>query len=258
MEAFNNGLAGGAPEYSGVKLTNTAGSGGVTIKSSAAANYFDFSDNYYYGIAIYSKGVVSVSNVTVNNTISKIGLLIENQTSSSSPAVTITNSEFNLNNWSGVTVKSKGTITLTNVTSTNSQNSYSGVILDNIYGTSSGVTIRSSLASTYYEFSKNTGTGIEIYSKGAVSVSNVIAEGNIAGIYIRNQIADSDMPVSITNSMFNLNNQSGIDIGTRGAVSLTNTGAKDNINGYGVTITNWYGLGAYRGGHPLNLSNRIL
>ena len=184
VEAFHNGLAEGGGEYNGLKLNNSGGSGSVTIKSSAASKYLNFSDNYNYGIAIYSNGAVAVSNVTVNNTISKYGLLIENRTEDSiltSPAVAISNSQFDSNNWSGIRVQSDGSITLTNVSATKSKNNYAGVNLDNISGTSSGVTIKSSVSNVFYAFSQNTGNGIEIYSKGAVSVSNVIAEGNIIG-----------------------------------------------------------------------------
>ena len=48
----------------------------------------------------------------------------------------------------------------------------------------------------------------------------------LSGIYIRNQIADSDQPVSITASLFNSNTQNGIDVYTRGVVTLTNVGAQ--------------------------------
>ena len=245
VEAFNNGLAGGGVEYSGLKLTNTNGTGGVTIKSSAAANYFDFSDNYTYGISIISYGAVSVGNVIVNDTINKYGLNIDNRTASTltAPAVTISNSSYDLNNWSGVRVVSDGSITLTNVSSTNSQVAgNSGVTLSNITGTASGVAIRSSSPSMFYEYSKNTCMGIEIYSNGAVAVSNVIAEGNGSdGIFILNNGA-GDQPVSVSGSTANGNTQDGIEIYTKGTVTLTNTGASENINGFGATISNWEGI----------------
>ena len=241
VAAFNNGLAAGGAEYSGLKLTNIDGTGGVTIKSSVAANYFDFSDNYTYGIAIYSKGAVSVSNVTVNNTLNRFGLLIENQNSGTSSAVIITNGQFDLNNWSGIDVTSKGIITLTNVSATNSKNNYAGVNLDNLSGTSSGITIKSS-SSFSYEYSKNTGKGIEIYSNGAVAISNVIAEGNGSdGINIQNNTAGSNLSVAVNNSIFNGNGQNGLSVVSRGAITLTNVGAHDNIVGAGAILNNWAG-----------------
>ena len=244
VEAFSNGLA-ASGEYSGLKLTNTNGSGGVTIRSSVAADYFDFSNNYYYGITITSNGAVSVGNAIVNNTISKYGLIIDNRTVSTltSPAVTISNSKFDFNNWSGIYVQSNGSITLTNVSASANGSSTNdhGVLLDNTSGSASGVTIRSSLPSVYYEYCKNTGYGIDVLSKGAVAIGNVIAEGNgIDGILIQNNGA-GDQPVSITASTANGNAQDGIEINTKGIVTLTNTGASDNATGYGVKISNLEG-----------------
>lgn len=244
VEAFSNGLAAGGSEYSGLRLNNLAGPGAVTIKSSAASKYLDFSDNYNYGIAIYSIGAVSVSNVNVNDTLYKCGLFIDNRTGSTltSPTVSISNSQFDLNNREGVYVVSDGSITLTNVSATNSKNNYAGVNLDNTTGASSGVTIKSSSSSVFYEFSKNTGSGIKISSKGPVSVSNVNAEGNGSnGIIIENYLAGSNLPVNVSSSRFNGNSQKGLSITSRGAITLTNVGASDNILDHGASLNNWMG-----------------
>ena len=210
VQAFNNGL-GGTPR-SGLSIDNTAGAGGVTIRSTVLTDYMDFSGNTNYGIYINSRGAVSVNSVWVNN--NKLGLYIYNETNpTASPAVTVSNGEFNNNEFRGLVVVSKGAITLTNVSASGSLNGQNGVDLDNsTYGTSSGVTIRSSSSSVLYEFSKNGGSGIKISSKGAVSVSNVIADGN---------------------------GQDGLTIASHGAITLTNVGASGNISGYGATLNNW-------------------
>ena len=239
MEAFSNGLAG---TYKGLWIDNTAGTSGVTIRSTVLTDYMDFSGNTEYGIFITSKGAVSVNSVQVNDNTSN-GLYIGNNSNpTASPAVTITNGEFNNNHYKGVMVTSKGVITLTNVSASGSLNGQPGVFLDNTSGTSSGVTIRSSSLSVFYEFSKNTGSGIEIYSKGFVSVSNIIAEGNGGdGIKIENYEAGSNLPVTISSSLFNSNSQNGISTISLGAVKLTNVGAANNTSGYGVYILNQSG-----------------
>jgi hypothetical protein len=242
VQAYNNGLAGA---YSGLKIINTAGTGGVTIRSTVIANYMDFSGNSWYGIQITTKGAVSISSLKVNDTTGRSGLYIDNRTiTTASPAVTISNGEFNNNNRSGVEVYSKGAITLTNVSANDNLNNYPGVLLDNTSGSASGVTIRSSSPSKYYTFNRNSSYGIQISSNGAVAVSNVIAEENINGIEIQNSAAGSNQPVSVSNSWFNSNNQDGLAISCRGAITLTNVAASDNTSGYGATLSNWSGFGA--------------
>ena len=140
VQAFNNGLAG---SYSGLRINNSTGAGGVTIRSTIPTNIMDFSRNTNMGIYINSTGAVSVSSVRVND--NRYGLYMEKYTVNPAPlSVTITNGEFNDNDYRGIEAVSKGAITLTNVSASGSGNLEPGVNLNNTYGTSSGVTIKSS------------------------------------------------------------------------------------------------------------------
>jgi len=245
VSAYENGQSGGA--YQGLRIDNTAGTGGVTIRSTVAANYLDYGRNNWGGIDIRCKGAVSVSNVDVSDNPNASGLYIENyHNTTASPAVTISYGFFNRNAWNGVTVYAKGLITLVNVEACQNGGE-AGVKLDNYTNGGAGaVTIRSSDARVFYEFSKNTGEGIRILARGAVSVSNVSACANqLDGIHIENHNASSDLPVTLTNVVADGNTQNGLFLYSRGVVTLVNTGASNNGHSgggyYGATISNWNG-----------------
>ncbi len=93
------------------------------------------------------------------------GLKISNNLGSVLAPVTITNGRFNNNYYDGLSISSKGNVTLTNVSATD--NFTRGVTIQNYEG-AGNVTIKSSLIGDYYDFSRNGNIGIEIYTSGAV------------------------------------------------------------------------------------------
>ncbi len=102
------------------------------------------------------------------------------------------------------------------------------------------VTIGASILNFNNTLSNNsTGDGININSKGSVSISktNVESSGS-QGISITNTYASGNLPITLTNCLANGNGLSGIEIETNGAVTLTNTGAAGNTIGHGAYIAN--------------------
>ena len=132
-------------------------------------------------------------------------------------------------------IRSDGNITLNNITADG--NNDEGLDISNTTSsTNATVTITGANS-----FSGNTGDGLYAYSKGAFTLSNIIANGNTSGsgAILMNDYVDAVGGVTIngTNS-FNTNYNSGLVIDTRGAVSLENITADGNIRGNGVTIDN--------------------
>jgi len=189
------------------------------------------------GIGVYTKGVVTVSDVTALNNTWK-GMWINNISAESPRAVNVTLGTFGYNGDYGITVLSKGAVTLTDVTSSNNPD---GVQIDNTYGTAN-VTIRSSRAGTTYDVSNNTYDGLFIASKGVIAVSDVRIENNgWYGVWIDNSGAISARNVNLTRvsvAGHNTSSRHGIYIYSRGNVLLTDVSSMNNKN----TIGDYHGL----------------
>ncbi len=93
----NNGL--------GVNLANTGGTGGVTISNGIIY------DNHGIGLSVNSKGAITLKNVMSNENYG-MGAELHNETATGTPGVSITGSDFNTNQGTGLYVRSKGLITL--------------------------------------------------------------------------------------------------------------------------------------------------
>jgi len=216
--------------FSGARIDNSSGSGGVTIKSSSISLNYSFINNTDNGITIDSKGIVSVSNVTASNNFQN-GLDVDNTLAAGSSAVSIIKSVFENNRMNGIKTDSKGAITLTD-TSANSNGSagaYSGAQLNNTLGSASAVTVTSSSTANRYGFNLNTSSGIRINSNGAVTVNNIITDNNQGyGLEIRNYYAASAKPVTVARSELTGNNKNGLFIQTIGAVTLNSIQSNDN------------------------------
>ena len=157
--------------------------------------------------------------------------------------VTIKDINISGTNSDGLTVTTAGDIKVKDVTSTN--NKGNGASLDNSKG-AGNITIKGS----YNNFSDNQNNGLEVYSKGYVTLNNVIADGNkydgalLGGDYY------SDYPaiggdISVTGSDFSFNNghggsnnPAGLEAYAYGTITLKDVTANENNNGDGAYLDN--------------------
>ena len=220
---------------SGAYLDNTASTtqATVTVKNSS------FNGNTTYGgLQIYSDGAVTLTNVNANNNF-EFGAYIMNTSDTTASLVTVTNSSFNNNtvnsSTTGLEVYSNGAVKLSQVTA--NDNGQAGVYVDNDGGTSAqSVTVTGSLTALY-----NSGSGLEIYSRGIVNLTNLTTNLNGGyGAYIDNT-AGTPMAVNITGAnVFDDNYLNGLYIQSRGAITLNNITAIRN----GIT-TDYQGVYIY-------------
>ena len=193
------------------------------------------------GLYVNSNGNVSMANVTATGNNGN-GVEINNMsntTSTTSATVTIGGTNvFTGNSGYGLLINSKGNVDLNNLTA--DTNNYGTYIYNNTSTTNAIVTLTGANS-----FSGNTYEGLYIYSKGAINLSNITANGNTngntsgTGAYLRNDYTGAVGGVTVTGTnSFSGNDASGLVIDSRGAVSLTNVIADSNIYGNGVNIEN--------------------
>lgn len=208
---------------------------GVTVKNSSF-----YGNSGGSGLEVTSKGAISISNTYAAGN-SDYGLLLSNTIGNApvsilSPFSYNNNSGYNGNN--AILVTSKGAITVKGVYIYN--NPLTGIVLDNSYGTSAGVTMADINISQITNPSQD---GISVNSHGAISLSNVGAfdtTGN--GITLNNQGASIPALVNVVNTNAESNTGLGISITSKGAVTLTSIGARGNGNS-GVKVDNFTGTG---------------
>jgi len=225
----------------GLYINNRTGSSivkpGVTVTATRSGWTNNFHRNQGYGLLIESDGAIIVSRTNANeNGFSGADLM--NQYDGSSGSVTVSNAGFYNNNQtggsSGLKIRSRGNIILTNVSASNNFSGANGASLDNY-----PVTTPRLVSITNGYFNDNAGNGLDISSIGAVTLTNVQAGSNAAyGLYLTNNDG-TPQPVTINGGDFSHNQGSGAYgayIYSKGAVTLRNVHAHDNANGGGLYI----------------------
>ncbi len=143
---------------------------------------------------------------------------------------------FNGSAGNNLDLETSGNIRVHHVTSKNAYND--GVYLNNTSGTGKSITVDGA-----NNFSNNNshGAGIEAYSNGDISLSNVIADGNYAnGAILGNQGTSlNNVTLSGTNE-FNTNGSAGISIYSSGVATLNNITADNNSGNNGLYIDNTF------------------
>ncbi len=217
----------------GAYLDNYYSATGKTITLSGVS-FFD--GNHDIGLAAFSKGAISASNVTANDNANEWGVELDNTIGAASITLFGTN-VFNGNGHDGLTVSSNGAITLSSVTANNDGQSHVanvfGVWLDNSGGTNQMV-----MLTGVNIFNGDYSGGIYVNSKGAIKLTNVTANDSIVGpgATLLNDIGKSG--ITLTGfSMFNNNAGDGADINSSGTITLTKITADNNV-GDGLSIDN--------------------
>ncbi|MEX2160907.1 MAG: hypothetical protein WD751_03240 [Anaerolineales bacterium] len=242
----------------GLYVDNRGGTGNVTLGTALKGLLVGAIGNADIGIGIYTNGVVVLSNIYAWSN-GGSGVDVENWEASTPKAVTLsgTNS-FGENAGAGISVWSRGTVTLNNVFS--SYNDVGGVYVDNcLYdaGLCDNPTVSPVKLTGYATMYDNGWHGLRVWSLGAISVNNLEASGNGGvsdvghGAWLYNAFNPaSPQGVTITGyADLDENFQSGLEVFTYGAITITNLSASDN--GWGADLDeDKYGYGA-------NLVNRF-
>lgn len=232
ISASGNGLV---AQGDGAHLNNAEA---TTPKPVALTGVNSFASNEWYGLRIYSNGVVSLSNVTASSNLGGDGIFVDNADDPTKPqAVTLggsTQSSFNFE--SGLRVNTYGAVTIAGIAA--NDNSYCGAFITK-YGGSLPVFLTISGTSS---FSDNGCGGLLAHGQGTITLNNITADFNDGtGVYLRNAITVGNITITGTNSFSN-NWMSGLDIESAGNITLYNFDAI-NDDGDGIRLNNSLGNG---------------
>jgi Right handed beta helix region len=177
-------------------------------------------------LCVQTSGNIKANRVEASGSLNVMsGAWFDNSISLLPATVTITNSVFNSNTLHGVTITSKGLVTIANVRA--QSNNGRGILVDNRFGSANLV-----LNGTTTVLDNGT-LGLEMYSDGNVTAYHLIAFGNgqttpdSAGVFIWSQKA-----VKITGSgKFKGNSGHGLTIDTQGPITARNLTANFNTTG---------------------------
>lgn len=234
----------------GFEIDNTigTGAGNVTLTGLTATN-----NTGLYGVYVVSDGNISVKSMNANKNGSSAGSTVgngayfNNSTAETAKSVSISSSHFDENFGYGVRVDSKGAITFSS--SYADKNTRAEVDAALAYGAWLNNSISTAIAPpsvtvTSSYFRNNLGKGLEVDSKGAVTVKSSLAEANKKGGYdINNKqagLGKGNVTLSglkaLDNYVFGLLVESA---GNISASSLNVTGNGDNtVPAYGASFDN--------------------
>ncbi len=197
------------------------------------------------GLLACSNGPIILNTVQASSNPWGGGATLENLTSLSSPGVTISNSIFWDNSSTGLYIRSKGNILLTNTAAWDNDGvaGASGAYLNNTFGT--GYVKISNPKSTdldmYAGFNTNHDIGLNIYTNGMVTLTNVnLIDNADGGIAVWQEL---NKGVTMNNCRVDENGGHGIIIETIGPITINGGHANDN-SGIGVMANNLYAIDA--------------
>ncbi|HUI88329.1 MAG TPA: hypothetical protein VLX61_06345 [Anaerolineales bacterium] len=262
--------ADGSPSGSGIYVDNSLG---PMPKNVILTGINNASWNYGTGLAVTSKGAITVNNLTASNNFHGYGAVVYNNVTGDTGGIVFAGTNtFNNNYYSGMETASYHTITLNNLNA--SQNglggSYGyGIYVDNCQ-VSSGVCLGTGAVTITgtNKFDSNYDTGLELDANGDIKVSSVtancnsIATGNADcdamsggrigyGAELNNcqwtgSVCAASGAVTLTGiSQFNGNYYYGLFIETKGSVTLASITANDTADDTGLNVNNsWGGTGS--------------
>ena len=256
----------------GASLDNCQYDNGCTAVTPMAVNLTGnnvFSGNYDLGLFVQSKGAITVNNVNaVANGLAngRDGAYLDNDFTGAVGGVSVTNTaayspSFNGNGYDGLEVYSLGTITVMDLDAQDNGND--GVYLENDYAGAVNVSLGTARAGWVNSLSGNGLDGLDVYSKGLVTLANIDAENNGYydssiyqpvgdGVYVNNTSSPTFLGVTLTGkNYFDNNYLNGLEIYSNGAITLNSVEADNNGYYVGVDTGNpdtsylSYGYGAW-------------
>jgi hypothetical protein len=233
----------------GVRISNTAAGMGVYIYGTNR-----FNRNGTNGLFVDSNGVIVIYNVTANEN-SDTGATLANDVDPLKPynVVVTGSSAFNSNGTDGLEVTSFGAILASNLTANNNGTAVGvngrGISLDNCLWDGAAcdvVTLKPITLSGYLRTSENEEDGVYVSSLGAVTFSNILANGNGAsGVVVDNShdpLKQQNVTIKGVN-FFNNNTASGLFVESYGIITTYNLTAIENGD-HGAYLNNCLGAGA--------------
>ena len=226
-----DGMRLGTYDLPGETVTTPVPTGNILV------TFAKFEDNSKSGLFVYSKGTVSVSDTTASRNL-EAGAILDNSIVATPLAVTLARFTTDQNNGTGLSVLSKGAVTVTDAT------------LQTIWKMGSPltmgcrvtpVTIKSTKLSV---FNGNiNGWGLNIFSHGTVTLTGVIRLGvTRVVVQIQNENAAGGVTITGTSNQFdsfsyNTNND-GLAVFTTGPIKISYVAADSNMGLYGAEIDN--------------------
>jgi hypothetical protein len=203
------------------------------------------------GIEIYASGPVTLTSVNSSDHSNSDGVYINNTNTNFFPGVTVKDSSFNNNRFTGLTIYAKGAVLINTIEASYSTNN-TGLYVDNCAwngsscGSTAGITLTAPKGKENI-FTGNYFTGFYLFSNGNISVTNLRADSNQdSGGYINNSFTGSLGNVTINASAGQFSSASyngldgagnGIDISSYGTVTISRLIVNSN-NGTGAYINN--------------------
>ncbi len=244
---------------SGYYLDNSMATAPAAITLTNTNSY----DNGQDGYEIYSRGAVTLNNfhgsdndlggLYVNTCIDWDDDGVCNNTGTGTVTLTNTGAAFNetaRNGENGLSIISKGAITIINTDTY--ENGGLGAYIDNSGATTAApVTIKVNVpATTWNGYSANGEGGVEIFSRGTVTISDMSADYNGGtgafifnippGLAAGNAVTISDSDFFMNNDGDDLTTEDGLVVISKGAITLLNVSSTENF-GTGAVLNNMAG-----------------
>jgi hypothetical protein len=218
------------------------GAPGITVQNSGTLMN-DLSGNLS-GVSITTKGPVKIVNASITG-ITNTALSVDN--TSGTAGVTLTKVTTQSINGSGMEISTKGSVTATTI-SGDGHSSANGIHIDTCYNTGSGCTATGAVTLNTVT-ANNSGNGLYVYSGGAITVTNLIANNNYStvldgyGAYLANHSTAVPAPITVKKASVANNDYVGLYISTNGLVTIDGITATSNNGDYipgaaGVYIDN--------------------
>jgi putative surface-exposed virulence protein len=215
----------------GVSIDNSTSTVSSPLTLSGLNN---FNLNNLQGLNITSSGAVLTNNLNASNNGGN-GVFIINTTSTSSPVTLKGVNNLNYNGGNGLDISANGTILLSGLTASNNFGNGAN-IFNGFSPASSPVTLNGA-----YTLDFNGGYGLNLYSKGVITVNNLTASDNGgAGAWLQNSYLGASGGISVKgkNIFFDNSGADGLVLHSNGLVTVTNISAKLNFdNGMLVDTT---------------------
>ncbi len=229
-------LTHGASEIA-ISLDNDLLTAGVTLSNVTAYN------NNYDGIWISTKGAVSLTKVTTDWN-GRYGAWLS-QIGSAYPTTAITTGSFSDNSSYGLVIYGRGSITLKDITA--NHNDGNGAYIQNESGNVS--LLASSTGGNSFSNNHGTHDGLDINTRGTVTLNKVTASGNAdaTGVYLYSSATGYTGNVVINGGVFNGYLQdNGLQVYSNGTITVSNLVAEDN-DVDGIILNNAYDTSGAKG-----------
>lgn len=191
-------------------------------------------DGAQVALLVTTKGNITLNDVTAQGSYNTndsdaaytmAGAVLNNQAGTGN--IIINNSIFSGNEGTGVNAHTNGTITANGLIA--NSNGQGGAFFTNDYTQGKAVTLKG-----FKQFNGNGWSGLQISSAGAISISNLIANGNGSngggfGVYLTNTSSTAGLGVTLTGTNFTMNNaMTGLWVQSNGIITASNLNASNN------------------------------